>query len=492
MIGGVERGMNATDATTHPLLRLPATERCRLRRIAIVVAAAAALTAACADKTPHAGPGRTTTTEADGGWIGGAPKLDGGEGDGFAASGREKSAYAEDMASPAESMATAAAPGRADSSVGSGDDPMPTTIAPDGPIDNSPLRAGNVDDNADFDGFVAYLARVQSEGVPFRPLDPSGRIVVHVRDGGGRAASGVKVELRAGARVVVTQRTTADGTTRFHPKALGAGDGPFTVAVGEATVEAAAGSSVEVVGASTPIGDHVPLDIAFAVDITGSMGDELDRLTDSIRSVVDRIQKLPGSADVRLAMTVYRDEGDSFVTATHDFTRNVDEFRTALADLRAGGGGDTPEALDEAVADVLTKPSWRPAGDATQLVFVIGDAGGHPDRKVPTPYTASMQDAASRGIKIIPIAASSTDDQAEVQFRQMAQFTGGRFVFLAYGAGGTATGSSTDIASTDYEELSLDDLVVRLVADEIAARTGQQVDVPPAPATTTTTRPNGQ
>ena len=37
-------------------------------------------------------------------------------------------------------------------------------------------------------------------------------------------------------------------------------------------------------------------------------------------------------------------------------------------------------------------------------------------------------------------------------------------MFLAYGAGGAATGAHTDIASTDYEELTLDDLVVRLVA----------------------------
>ena len=57
-------------------------------------------------------------------------------------------------------------------------------------------------------------------------------------------------------------------------------------------------------------------------------------------------------------------------------------------------------------------------------------------------------------------------------FRQIAQATGARFVFLSYGAGGAATGPSTDIDSTDYEELALDDLVVRLVAEEVAALTG--------------------
>jgi hypothetical protein len=102
-----------------------------------------------------------------------------------------------------------------------------------------------------------------------------------------------------------------------------------------------------------------------------------------------------------------------------------------------------------------------------------------------------MIDAAARGVKILPIAASSSDDQAEVAFRQIAEFTGGRFVFLSYGAEGAALGTSTDISKADYEELSLDDLVVRLVADELAARTGQPIEVPPAP-TTTTSNPPGQ
>lgn len=358
------------------------------------------------------------------------------------------------------------------------------------PSGTAPLHAGNIDDNADFEGYLAYLARVAKSGVPFRALDPTGRVVISIRDADGRPVPGAKVVVASGDRVVASQRTTADGTTRFHPRAVDAGDGPFTVTVGSSSKQVGPGESVTLTAESAATVAGVPLDIAFAIDVTGSMGDELERLKTSVGSVVDRIEALPGSPEVRLAMTVYRDEGDSFVTATHDFTSDVAEFRTALSGLEAGGGGDTPEALDEAIGEVLTKPSWRPAGEATQLVFVIGDAGGHRDRQVARPYTESMQDAANRGIKIIPIAASSTDDQAEVAFRQMAQFTGARFVFLAYGAGGAATGSSTDINATDYEELSLDDLIVRLVADELAARTGSEVPVPTI--VTTTTRPQGQ
>ena len=74
----------------------------------------------------------------------------------------------------------------------------------------------------------------------------------------------------------------------------------------------------------------------------------------------------------------------------------------------------------------------------------------------------------------------------------MAQATGAPFVFLSYGAGGAATGGSTDIQSTDYEELALDELVVRLIAEELDdLGGGGQVTVPTTVAPPTT-NPDGQ
>lgn len=63
-------------------------------------------------------------------------------------------------------------------------------------------------------------------------------------------------------------------------------------------------------------------------------------------------------------------------------------------------------------------------------------------------------------------------------------------MFLAYGAAGTATGEHTDIDATDYEELSLDQLVVRLVGEELAALTGEAFTppVPTVPDTVPTTQ----
>ena len=114
--------------------------------------------------------------------------------------------------------------------------------------------------------------------------------------------------------------------------------------------------------------------------------------------------------------------------------------------------------------------------------MLIADAPPQIGRQVAQGYHDTAVLAAGRGVKIFPVAASGTDDQAEYVMRELAFVTGGRFVFLSYGAGGAATGGATDITPDDYDELPLDQLVVRLVEDEILALTGGE----PAPTTTTT------
>ncbi|QGG95637.1 vWA domain-containing protein [Actinomarinicola tropica] len=396
-----------------------------------------------------------------------------------------------------ESAADGAYAVAAEDSAGGGDAASVESLAGDDiarPGDLGPLRAGSVDDNADLDGFVAYLDRIAGLGIQVRPHDPRGRILVEVTGANGLPVAGAEVVVRAGGSEVGRLRTTADGTVRVHPVNLGLGpDATVEVATdGSEPTTSAAGSTVALTvdrdgGAEGP----VPLDVVFLLDATGSMGDEIDRLRTTIDSVSERIAALESRPDVRFGMTLYRDEGDAFVTSTFDLTSDLAAFRAALAEVQAGGGGDYPEALDEGLADALSAHSWRDPAEAVQLVFLVADAPPQVGRDVPVPYDASIRDATGRGIKIFPVASSESDDQAEAVFRQLAQATGARFVFLSYGAGGAATGGSTDIASTDYEELALDELVVRLVSEELDALTGAAT---PVPTTTppTTAPPQGQ
>ena len=114
----------------------------------------------------------------------------------------------------------------------------------------------------------------------------------------------------------------------------------------------------------------------------------------------------------------------------------------------------------------MTSPSWR-GDDAVKLIFLIADAPPHLDYQGGPDYAADVRVAAARGIKIMPIASSGLDDQGEYIFRQLAQITMGRFTFLTYGADGASPGDSTTHHVSDYAVLALDDLVVRLISDEL-------------------------
>jgi hypothetical protein len=86
-----------------------------------------------------------------------------------------------------------------------------------------------------------------------------------------------------------------------------------------------------------------------------------------------------------------------------------------------------------------------------------------------------MVRAAERGIKVFPIASSGLDDQGEYVFRQIAQFTQGRFVFLTYAdpTNGGPPGDETTHHVEDYSVENLDELVVRLVEEELAYQNPQ-------------------
>lgn len=441
------------------------------RRLCVIAVGVTALSVAC---TAEAHVGGRPSTPASRGWIGAEPPADSASGHGVAGSATRSAAPSEYSSDKPAAEAVALPPGVADSIELNGETPVG--------VPTEPLRAGNVDDNAKFDEFLQYLGRIDTNHIARRALDPSGRIVITAVDQDGKPVAGTTVTVKADGKEVAKLVTTGGGRALFHPAAYGAPATSYEVSTSAGSETVAPGAAVTVRADATQAATPA-IDVEFVIDATGSMGDEIDRLKSTVSSVVDRVSALPGSPSVRLALTAYRDTGDAYVTATYDFTDNLGEFRDALAKVNADGGGDQPEALDEGLADALNKPSWRPAGSAAQMMFVIGDAPGHAERKVAQPYTDTMKLAAERGIKIFPIATSSSDDAAEAAFRQMAQFTGSRFVFMSYGAAGAATGSGTNIAPTDYEEMSLDDLVVRLIQEELAAR-GDGSD--PAPTSTTT------
>ena len=236
--------------------------------------------------------------------------------------------------------------------------------------------------------------------------------------------------------------------------------------------------------ADPPMPEFTQLDLVFLMDATGSMDDEIAKLKASMADIADAIGNLPNQPDVRFGLVHYRDRGDAYVVRTHDFTHNLDHFQNTLSGLQAQGGGDYPEAVNEALHRALNDLSWRTQerdGDTLRLILLVADAPPHLDYHWQDySYDTDMIAAVGQGIKIFPIGASGLDEQGEYIFRQMAQFTGGKFVFLTYEDGddpssGPGTETSHDVEN--YSVNTLDKLVIRLVKDELAKLT-EPVELP--------------
>jgi hypothetical protein len=339
---------------------------------------------------------------------------------------------------------------------------------------NSRLTAGEVDDNAEWDDYVQYLRSYQ--GASVIPVDVSERHQIWVQDNQGNPVLGAVIEAEVDGQLVTRLRTHSNGRSFLFPRAYinSSEDILVNVTINNQTESFTipAGTSQREWFVTHPGANQnqqqAQLDVLFLIDATGSMADEINELKENIRAISARIDALPSQPNVRFGMVTYRDHGDAYITQVTDFTPQVEDFAASLARVSAGGGGDYPEDLNEALSQAVHRPEWR-VEDTVSLIFLVADAPPHLDYGQQNHYGYEMLQAASRGIKIYPIASSGLDEQGEYVFRQLAQSTGGRFIFLTYGEEGPgSTGTETEFEVSDYTVSSLDDLVVKIVEEELA------------------------
>ena len=99
------------------------------------------------------------------------------------------------------------------------------------------------------------------------------------------------------------------------------------------------------------------VDIYFAVDATGSMGDEIDYLKAELNDVIHRIKQNNTSIEMRFGSVFYRDEGDDYVTRSFNFTTNQESLISFISKQSANGGGDFPEAVHTALDIAISQNS---------------------------------------------------------------------------------------------------------------------------------------
>lgn len=202
------------------------------------------------------------------------------------------------------------------------------------------------------------------------------------------------------------------------------------------------------------------VDIMFAVDATGSMGDEINFLKSELQNVIERVQKSDDELDIRLGSVFYRDVSDSYLTQSIPLDSDISKTVNFINNQRAGGGGDFPEAVDAALEETIQKQNWSKDAVA-RIVFLVLDAPPHMQKHNIESLQKSIRMAAEKGIKIIPVTASGINRSTEYLMKTMALATSGTYVFITDDSG--IGNSHLNPKNKDYKVEKLNDLLMRLI-----------------------------
>src|ERR1044071_1041086 len=111
--------------------------------------------------------------------------------------------------------------------------------------------------------------------------------------------------------------------------------------------------------ATSPASAAKPIvEVAFVLDTTGSMGPLIEGAKRKIWSIATEIIDTNPNAEIRMGLVAYRDIGDEYVTKTFNLTTDIQDLYASLLELKARGGGDWPESVNEALEVGVTKLSW--------------------------------------------------------------------------------------------------------------------------------------
>jgi PKD repeat protein len=165
------------------------------------------------------------------------------------------------------------------------------------------------------------------------------------------------------------------------------------------------------------------VDVAFVVDTTGSMGDDIAAAQDSIKSITTAVFGLAKSP--RVSLVDYKDAGDLYQSRVDSaFTADRTAFANAVNSLSAAGGGDTPES---AYSGLMTSfgLNWRPG--AVKLAILIGDAPA----KDPEPVTGyTLAQVLKKAFELDPVVIDPIviggDAAARTSFAKLAEGSKGK------------------------------------------------------------------
>ena len=175
-----------------------------------------------------------------------------------------------------------------------------------------------------------------------------------------------------------------------------------------------------------PQGDKARIEVVFVLDTTGSMSGLIEAAKEKIWSIASTMASAQSAPEIKMGLVAYRDRGDDYVTKVVDLSSDLDSMYATLMDFKAGGGGDGPESVNQALYDAVHKISWSQDQDTYKVVFMVGDAPPHMDYQDDVKYPVTVKVAQGKGILINTVQCGA-DGNTRNQWQQIAHLGGGNY-----------------------------------------------------------------
>jgi len=123
--------------------------------------------------------------------------------------------------------------------------------------------------------------------------------------------------------------------------------------------------------------------------------------------------------------------------------------------ISADGGGDTPESVNQALHEAITKFKWDTSSNTYRTVFLVGDCPPHMDYQDDVKYPVSCSLAKQKDIVLNTILMGN-DGRAKRIWREIADCNQGSYTQVGMDANDIAVNTPYDAAIADISD-KLDD-----------------------------------
>lgn len=172
------------------------------------------------------------------------------------------------------------------------------------------------------------------------------------------------------------------------------------------------------------------IEVVFVLDTTGSMGGLLEGAKQKIWSIANDMISAKPTPELKVGLVGYRDKGDEYVVRPYALTDDIDTMYSHLKAFEAGGGGDTPESVNEALDEAINKMKWSGDRDVLKIVFLVGDAPPHMDYPQGPKYTDLCRAAAKKDLIINTVQCGGMTETTPI-WKEIAKLSEGNYVAIA-------------------------------------------------------------